>query len=45
MDSAGQIHLEKTGFSMIPGVDEYEIVPAETRKEAIHQDSLFFFLI
>ena len=26
IDSAGQIHLEKTGLALIPGVDEYEIV-------------------
>ena len=25
IDSAGQIHLEKTGLALIPGVDEYEI--------------------
>ena len=26
IDSAGQIHLEETGLSLIPGVDEYEVV-------------------
>ena len=25
-DSAGQIHLKKTGIALITGVDEYEIV-------------------
>ena len=26
IDSAGQIHLEKTGLALIPGVDVFEIV-------------------
>ena len=26
IDSAGQIHLEETGITLIPGVDEYEVV-------------------
>ena len=26
IDSAGQIHLEETGLTLIPGVDEYEVL-------------------
>ena len=29
IDSAGQIHLEETGLTLIPSVDEYEIVKKE----------------
>ena len=34
IDSAGQIHLEETGITLIPGVDGYEIVTSKRREPA-----------